>query len=73
MSPTGYILVTSFAPGLASTFGIGGKKTKKAKKTTVDRSAPGGPDDTEEWIKGSNYEAHQKKKAASAVRKSAAK
>ncbi|GAX75809.1 hypothetical protein CEUSTIGMA_g3252.t1 [Chlamydomonas eustigma] len=53
-----YLIYMSVVPHLAS-MGIMNKKTKKMKKVETSKA-----DDAEEWIKGSNYEAHKKKRAA---------
>ena len=54
------VVILFCAPKLAFT-----RKSKKSKKHEATRSA----DDTEEWVKGSNYETLKKKRAAAAERK----
>ncbi len=60
--PTDFIVWPFIQPHLNN---LGMKKQKKVKK--VEAKA----DDTEEWIKGSNYETHKKRAAATAEKKKA--
>jgi len=53
-----YLIYTAVAPQLTS-MGLVSKKNKKVKKVETSKA-----DDADEWIKGSNYEAHKKKRAA---------